>query len=329
MKKIAGLFLVLVSSSVVLGQKESPVQPTPKPRVDQITRDIRQHPDRNRFVYTDINNFNKAYLKSKKNGTPIDLQKDYIEKGSIGLRTFIEKYQLTEGILKNAIEKYPDVYDSAKALVPLIESYEPLFLEEFRKFKGIYPQAVFPRVYFLIGGHRGINSASKDGLLIEIDTFKKGSELRRASTLVHELAHFQQVTRVGLTKYLSIYGEEKSLLAIVIREGIAEFLADLTTGRFSQEQARAYVEKHEKQLWERFKEDMFGKETKDWMFEKPSDPHQPSNIGYVIGAKIVESFYNNQLNKQEAIRKILAVTDYNEFLRQSEYENKFKPVTQK
>lgn len=330
MKIILGLILVFVFCSAALGQaKENVAQPAPTSHGDQITKDIKQNPDRKRFVYTDIINFNEAYQKSKKDGTPLNLQRDYIEKGSPGLKIFIEKYPMTASDIEKAIEKYPDVYDSAKTLIPLLESFEPLFLEEFKKFQRIYPQAVFPPVYFLIGDNRGINSASKDGLLIEIEGFKDGDQLRRSSTLVHELAHFQQVKNVGLTKYLSIYGKEKSLLALMIREGIAEFFADLTTGRYSQEPTRAYVEKNEKQLWELLKKDVWGKETKDWMFKKPSDPNQPKDVGYVIGARIVESFYNNHPDKQEAIKKILSVTDYSEFLAQSRYEDKFKsPATQ-
>ena len=36
---------------------------------------------------------------------------------------------------------------------------------------------------------------------------------------------------------------------------------------------------------------MFGHEMGDWLWEKPTNPEQPQDLGYVIGARIVETFY--------------------------------------
>ena len=61
----------------------------------------------------------------------------------------------------------------------------------------------------------------------------------------------------------------------------------------------------------------------DWMFSDPSDPEQPIDVGYVMGARIVEAFYDKAEDKKEAVQEILSITDYADFLDRSGYSEKF------
>ena len=58
--------------------------------------------------------------------------------------------------------------------------------------------------------------------------------------------------------------------------------------------------------------------------EKPSEKERPRDTGYVLGAMIVEYFYKNALNLNDATRVLLALTDYNEFMKTNNYQGKFK-----
>lgn len=87
----------------------------------------------------------------------------------------------------------------------------------------------------------------------------------------------------------------------------------------TQDEARAFVEEHERELWQRFEKEMLGTETGDWMWAMPSDPAQPPHVAYVIGARITEAYYENATDKDQAVREILAVTDYRAFLERSGY----------
>ncbi len=60
----------------------------------------------------------------------------------------------------------------------------------------------------------------------------------------------------------------------------------------------------------------------DWMFSHPSDPEQPVDLGYVIGARIVEAFYDKAEDKKQAVQEILSITDYESFLERSGYSEK-------
>jgi hypothetical protein len=87
----------------------------------------------------------------------------------------------------------------------------------------------------------------------------------------------------------------------------------------TQEDARAVVAEHERELWERFAQEMLGPETGDSLWVKPQDPAQLSSVGYVMGALITQAYFENTDDRQQAPQDILSVTDYPAFLDRSGY----------
>lgn len=69
---------------------------------------------------------------------------------------------------------------------------------------------------------------------------------------------------------------------------------------------------------------MLGHQMGDWLWQTPANPDQPQDVGYAIGARIVQAFYEAQPDKSEAVRVILSVTDYPTFLAKSRYGNAWK-----
>jgi uncharacterized protein YjaZ len=120
-----------------------------------------------------------------------------------------------------------------------------------------------------------------------------------------------------------LFGPEKNLLGLCIREGTAEFFADLITGRITQDEALPFTLQHERRLWEWFRKEMNGQETGDWMWKKPADPDQPMHVGYVMGYRIVQAYYNNASDKKQAVQEILSVTDFAGLLERSGYALQF------
>ena len=68
---------------------------------------------------------------------------------------------------------------------------------------------------------------------------------------------------------------------------------------------------------------MNNREFGDWLFSEPKDPDQPRDLGYILGALIVESYYENAGDKKKALEEILKITDYKAFLAKSRYADKF------
>ncbi|KAA3616860.1 MAG: hypothetical protein D8M58_17820 [Calditrichaeota bacterium] len=278
-----------------------------------------------KIVYDDVKNFIDAFKLLKSNSDTVQiLQENYIEKGTPGLKIFIEKYGLTAQKLAKKIKEYPEDYAAVGVKMKWLQSREADIRLYFKKLKIFIPNAVYPPTYYLIGRRRGVGSGSIEGQLISIekkavDTVDVGIE----GHIIHELTHLNQLHAIGsLDKYLAIYNKEKSLLAISIREGVADFFAELVTGEGKTE-ARNYLAKHEMQIWKRFEADMYERDTKDWIWSKPKYLEQPQDLGYVIGAKIVEYYYKHSTDLDEAVKIILSITDYREFLEKSQYYKKF------
>jgi hypothetical protein len=126
-----------------------------------------------------------------------------------------------------------------------------------------------------------------------------------------------------MEEYQSIFGPKMSLLALAIREGTAYFLTLLSTGGHTHKESYDYFIQNEKDLWERFKGEMNERLPGEWMWKKPVDPEQPLDLGYIMGARIVEAYYSNAKDKQKAVQDILSITDYKGFLEKSGYAEKF------
>jgi hypothetical protein len=142
-----------------------------------------------------------------------------------------------------------------------------------------------------VAGYRGIGSGSVEGPLLSIETQSPESIAAGdlESALVHEMIHMQQLSATGEAYFDIFSGPQSTLLALSIREGGATFFSRLITGGSEHKNAaRDYFLAHERELWPAFEADMLGSDTGDWLWQTPSNPDQPRDVGYAIGALIVE-----------------------------------------
>jgi hypothetical protein len=290
----------------------------------EITTNLTTDPQKAPFVVDDIHTFNRAFkMLTIGSDTAKILQTEYLDKGSPGLNMFIEKYDLNVARLTKAIGKRPEKYASLSTLVDPLNEKIKTYRKAYAKLKDYIPEVVYPPTYFVVAGYWGIGSGSVEGQLISVEKWKRPLE-DKSTLLIHELVHFQQLVAIGYEKYAALFGPEKSLLGLCIREGIGEFFSYLVNGKITQGKALEYVLENEKRLWKQFQSDMSGRETGDWMWAKPADPNQPRHVGYAMGFRIVQSYYEKAVNKDKVVKEILAVTDYDQFLHKSEYALKFE-----
>lgn len=65
---------------------------------------------------------------------------------------------------------------------------------------------------------------------------------------------------------------------------------------------------------------MLTENTDDWLFNTYNpETGYPGNLGYFIGFRICESYYNQATNKQRAIKEMLEIQDFERFLKESKY----------
>ncbi len=281
------------------------------------------------LVTRDIDHFWRAYDKAGPNDACSVFQEEYIDKGSIGLRDFVQLRIESACALANWVARHPLYYASIRPITQRVSSFTPQMRQSFRKLKELYPAAVFPNVYFVVGRMNSGGTTSYNGLLIGVEMYGRTPDMpiseltnwhkaillsmdQLPGVVAHELIHFQQ-------------NEPKSgpLLAQSIYEGSADFVGQLISGQYTNTAAYEYGEKHERELWAQFSQMMHGLDTSAWLYNGDNAKDRPADLGYYIGFKIAQAYYAKTADKKAAIRDILQTTDYDHLLTASGYGEHF------
>ncbi len=253
------------------------------------------------------------------NFTPKIWDSEYLKKGSIGLRNFIPNRIENGRKLNRTIKKNLSFYQSIRENTLSITSQKNRFKQSFFKLKLLYPEAVFPDVYFVIGRNSSGGTIFDQGLIIGAEKFAQNSDNPFDSlddVVAHELIHFQQN-----------YSKDYTLLAACIKEGSADFLAEMLTGKHPNQEAHRYGDGHRTELWKEFLELKDQTNTNGWLYgHKTSE--RPKDLGYWLGYEICQSYYNNSLDKSKAIHNILNIEDFDDFFIKSDYHGT-KPASRK
>jgi hypothetical protein len=318
------LFLMILAVffpiTVISGQDNKPAPVTFNP-----------DPEKAQIVTSDITLFWRAYDMAKPENDLVVYRDEYLKKGSVGLQEFLRTKVGNSCNLVAAIDAAPKYYAGLRVQSAKVERYKPQMLASFRKLKEIYPDAVFPSVYFLVGRMNTGGTVTFKGLLIGVDMYGKTDDAsvaelsgwKKASVdgiekipfiVAHELIHYQQ--RYG------IFGE-LNLLGRSLHEGGADFVGELISGGNIQPQLHAYGNAREKQLWLEFKKEMNGMDTSNWLYQGEKAKDKPADLGYYIGYKITEAYFNKAKDKKQAIRDILDIKNFDTFLKASGYAEKF------
>ena len=300
-------------------------------------RDRLRDPENARFGTDDIARFWRAYdlanQESTKAGKAAIFRREYLERGSPGLVDFYRARIGSAEQLVEAIEQYPGYYASLRESTAQIASLEPQVREGMRRMKALYPEALFPDVYALIGRLNSGGTLSERALLIgaemhaitpetQIEELPLG--LQKAvkplsglpHTVAHELVHFLQ-NQTGVPR-------SKTLLYHSLREGIAEFVAELASPAPEPPHYRTWGDAHERQVWERFRAAMHGTETSGWIANLGRATEDwPADLGYYMGFQIARAYYEQAADKQQAVRDLIRLEDPERILKASRYAERF------
>ena len=293
--------------------------------------DINRDPNMAKLVTSDIDLFWNAYDKATPANDLIVYRDEYLKKGSPGLESFTKLRVGSSCGLLNAITAAPKYYAGLRQPSLKVASYEPRIRASYKKLQEIYPDAVFPDVYFMVGRMTSAGTLTENVLLIGVDMFGKrdeksleelgawhkavvGSIDRLPFIVAHELIHYQQ-------KYPQ--SGNQTLLARSINEGSADFIAELIAGSHINPHLHTYGNPLEKELWLEFQKEMNGTDVSNWLYQGDAAKIRPADLGYYMGYKIAESYYKKATDKKQAIRDILEIRDFRTFLGASGYPNKF------
>jgi hypothetical protein len=285
------------------------------------------------LVTSDIDRFWVAYPAAMRDTARAGqiFQEQYFAQASPGLREYFHrKYQGNAQQFARRITSRPGFYAYVKANTLAAAGQKPQILAALRRLQVLYPAVRYDPVYLLVGGFAG-STAQEPGLLIGVDQKACGpgvdeSELtlvqrnRCASAtelpglIVHELIHNNQQPQDG------------TLLSAAIREGMADFVAELVTGSLgSNARLHRYGNAHEQELWTAFARDMGGANTKNWLANPAQETvEKPCDLGYYVGYKICQAYYTQAADGNRALAELLQTKDFPALLQRSGYAARWR-----
>lgn len=300
-------------------------------------RSVNTDPDAARIITADLQRFWRAFDAFQAAETPEAqtqaLVEHYYRPASPGLRAFIDLRIGEARQLAGTLRALPGYYAALRTHMPRLAGVEAPVRQAFRRFHALYPQAVFPDVYLLIGRLSSGGTLSDVGLLIGVEMFGLypdtprerlsdwhlsvlGQIERLPFIIVHELMHYQQD-----------FGDQpRTLLLQSLNEGGADFVAELVTGELDKaDTLHAWALPREAELWRDFRAAMAGRDISAWLYNgSRSPPGRPADLGYFMGYRIVQAYYEGMDDKQAALRDILNIADAEAFLAASAYAERFQ-----
>ncbi len=278
-----------------------------------------RNPEDAQLIYTDLVNFTEAYIALEKDGDTLQVLRSlYFDRGSAGLKEFVKRHQLTPELLKDALTSHPERYALIPGFLADIEEVEAEFKSLMRDYHKVMPDAMYAPTYLLVGANRGIGQASLVGQLITVtrvvDDRKKLKKL-----LTHELTHFQQAMTMGGQKYGALYASENNMLGLCLREGGAEFVTSLVLEEITQTRALDYLNNNEANLKNQFIADLQSQDKEFWLWDYLEQKSYPKLMGYAMGYKVCDHYYQGADDKSLALRQILMMEDAEAFLEASGY----------
>jgi hypothetical protein len=279
-------------------------------------------PDNVKVVTSDIPHFWRAFddatpAKTSEQRAAI-FDKEYFVPGSDGLTGFIgERLQSPEHLAKVAKERAAD-YIRIRHLTEEMPSAVPLILTDFKRFKDFYPDAMFPNIYFVIGAwNSGGTSVSSIGVILGSEILAQQGISVIPGVVTHETVLWNHDDT-----------DDKTLLATTLIEGSADFLAELADGRVENDTTWQFGCLHERALWDTFRRQMTSTEdatTASWLYSDQAPMKAPAFIGYWIGYRIVQAYYDRATDKRAAINEIRHIKSPQSFLAVSGYVGTGEP----
>ncbi len=255
----------------------------------------------------------------------------YIDKGTEGLKAFMEARDYSAELWVNLINAFPRFWNSVRPNTLAVKSKATEIENSIEKLRKLYPDLKEANMYFTVGGLRSGGTTMNDMVLIgtEIATGTAETDVsefpnkwlegvfrdQRPDNIVplniHEYIHTQQ------------RGRSKVVLDQAIREGACDFVTELVIGKPMENNYIQYGRAHEQELKEKFRQEMFTTAYEDWLYNG-SSAKTVADLGYFMGYAICKSYYQHAKDKKMAIKEIIELNYSDDaaienFLRKSKY----------
>lgn len=260
----------------------------------------------------DVALFYRLYDASGGRPSGEQLQRDYLDAGSEGLRHLASVRNVTGVRMAEAIAARPEIYVEARRCADTLPKVRERVDAALKEFARRAPEARFPPVTVAVGRGRPVAIGSPaNGVQVGLEALCAATfinpdiEDRFVGVLVHEYVHTQQ--SAAMTEE-----QARTVLEISLAEGAAEFLTEVLSGAPAYAYFGPLTEGRELEIETRFAADIDKTELTDWLYN--STPEAPGDLGYWVGYRIAKAYYRHAADKEAAFREILGLTDAKAFL---------------
>jgi hypothetical protein len=314
-----------VLSLLCIGTFAFAADSTPPTPADPLTATI--HMD-------DAERFARLYASTHGKPTAAQLQAEYLDNASYGVAVFTPYRILNAANLATNVAAHPDSYQHAiDRCLPHLQQYNADLRSIYLALHGLFPDRPLPQIYIVFGaGNSGGTSGTNAqvlGLEVICEVSGDTSEGLRSTLrkfFAHETVHTLQSEPSG--------ADNSPLLADALTEGGADFIASLVTGETPDPQRAAWASQREANLWSQFRKDMVTTEpstardspqaaqqaSRRWYANYKIAPvGWPSEVGYWVGMRIWQCYFDAAPDKHQAVRDVLNWNDPDLVLRISGY----------
>jgi hypothetical protein len=147
---------------------------------------------------SDVDRFFQLYDRTHGKPSEAQLQSQYLDRGTDGLKQFVASRIDNAGKLAAAIAKAPQVYASARHCASALPAVRRQLRDVFTRLDEIDPAAAFPPVTVVIGRNNTGGTTTADGVIIGLETICRANWMdpditaRLVHLIAHEYAHVQQ-----------------------------------------------------------------------------------------------------------------------------------------
>src|SRR5690606_7988188 len=100
-------------------------------------------------------------------------------------------------------------------------------------------------------------------------------------------------------------------------EGGADFIAELISGRHMNQAIHDWALPREAEIWARFSKVMDEEDHDGWLYGGDRPEGWPADVGYFVGYRIAQAYYDQAEDKRAALKEILASPDVRGLLARS------------
>lgn len=254
----------------------------------------------------DVERFYRLYDATGGHPTAAQLQRDYLDRGSDGLRWFAQIRAITGPAIARAMDRDSAMYSGARRCLAVLPRVRGRLEAALRTLHRRYPEARVRPVTIAVGRGKPVGVTDTTGVMIglealcAIDWLEADVEDRFVHVLAHEYGHVQQAPAL-------LEDEHPTVLEASLEEGAAELTAELISGSVAYTGFTESTRGREKEIETAFAADQDATDLSRWLYNGTTK--QPGDLGYWVGYRIVKAYYLHAADRRQALREILEMTD--------------------